>query len=242
MLIYVISLLSSEYVLDEPNETEVVGRRDSMFFSGTLNEVVIKHVRDNLFSYVLTIAIFCMGIIFGALAVKTLDPSEAREVLYYLERFFNNFDAGQIPSNDLIIQQSIVKNIQTCFAAGIFGISVIGVPVVLIILFIRGFVIGFTVGFLVEEMFLKGVLMAFLSVLPHNIFVIPAILLVSSSSISFAGAVVKTRAFRTESAGQYSLFKLVVLIIGVLLLIVIGGFIEAYVTPVFINIFSRHLL
>ena len=67
-------------------------------------------------------------------------------------------------------------NIKYMGVIWILGISIIGLPVMLILLFLKGMVIGFTVGFLVNQMGWSGFLLSFVSVLPQNIFIIPVFL------------------------------------------------------------------
>ena len=46
------------------------------------------------------------------------------------------------------------------------GLTVIGAPVVLGIVFLRGFVLGFTIGFIIDELYVRGLILSLSSVLP----------------------------------------------------------------------------
>ena len=68
----------------------------------------------------------------------------------------------------------------------ILGISIIGLPVIFIMVFLKGIVVGFTVGFLVNQMGINGFFLSFVSVLPQNILLIPAYLIMGTCAIAFS--------------------------------------------------------
>lgn len=67
----------------------------------------------------------------------------------------------------------------------------IGLPIILLLLFLKGMVIGFTIGFFVQQMGWKGFLLSFVSVLPQNLIIIPIFIVVAVISVSFALQLIK---------------------------------------------------
>ena len=59
----------------------------------------------------------------------------------------------------------------------ILGLSVIGLPGILILDFLKGVLIGFTVGYLVGQYSWKGLLFALVSIAPQNLFIIPVLMM-----------------------------------------------------------------
>ena len=57
--------------------------------------------------------------------------------------------------------------------------------VILILLFIKGMVVGFTVGFLVSQMGWQGFMLAFVSILPQNLIIIPVFIIMAALSVIF---------------------------------------------------------
>src|SRR5690625_7607326 len=68
----------------------------------------------------------------------------------------------------------------------LLGLSVIGLPLVWILLFVKGFVVGFSVGFIVNQLGLKGLLLAALSIAPQNLLIIPIYIIAGSLAMIFS--------------------------------------------------------
>src|SRR5699024_765910 len=68
----------------------------------------------------------------------------------------------------------------------ILGLSVIGLPVVWILLFFKGLVVGFSVGFIVSQLGIKGLLLAALSIAPQNLIIIPIYIVAGSLAMIFS--------------------------------------------------------
>ena len=69
--------------------------------------------------------------------------------------------------------QSLFHNSKFIGLMGSWDISIIGLPIILNLLFMKGMVVGFTVGFLVNQMGWNGFILSFVSVLPQNFIIIP---------------------------------------------------------------------
>lgn len=200
------------------------------------------YLRKHLLTYTIVIIMLLMGVIFGALAAKILPDSQKSQLAEDLIIFFRAFGDTPQVSAVLASRQGFFSNLKTVFIGWLLGLSVIGAPGIGILIFLRGFIIGFTVGFLVLQMAAKGVLLAVISVLPQNIFIIPALVLACESSLAFAGAVVEDR-LRSTRVPLFPRFLLsCITIIGATALLGIASIIEGFVTPVFIELVSRRFM
>ena len=145
-----------------------------------------RHFQENSSIYLFVTVLFLMGIIFGAIVVNSLTLDQKEDLYFYLNRFFGQVKSGEVASSVEMFQQSFFHNVKYLGLIWILGIAIIGLPVVLILLFLKGMVIGFTVGFLVNQMGLSGFALSFVSVMPQNIFLIPAFLILSAASVAFS--------------------------------------------------------
>ncbi len=205
---------------------------------GQLEEFLQEYLRENLGLYFFVILLFLIGVTFGALAIKALDGEQKAELFSQLELFIRDIDLTLTPTADLPLQQSLGGNFKTIGLIWILGLLVLGLPLILIILFTKGFALGFTVGFLVQELGYKGVIFSVASVLPPNIFLIPALIIVCVAAISFSLAIVRSRlALRKQGLYLqilgYSSTALVAVAMGLA-----ASLIEVYVCPIFINFTS----
>ncbi|HHX93895.1 MAG TPA: hypothetical protein GX690_02210, partial [Tenericutes bacterium] len=114
---------------------------------------------------------------------------------------------------------------------------IIGVPIIVLLIFFKGFVVGFSIGLVVFKYKLIGLFGAILYVLPHNLISVAAIILVSlyaiifSINLSLSAFRKKTISFR-NTMGRYSRIG----IFSVFLMIV-ATIIEVFLMPVLIKLF-----
>ena len=126
-----------------------------------VQNAVIKHITEHSSLYVFITVLFLMGVIFGAVLVNSLSFSQKEDLFYYLSQFFGQVSQGEIATTNEMFSQSVLHNFKYISVIWILGISIIGLPVILILLFLKGLVVGFTVGFLVNQMGWSGFLLSF---------------------------------------------------------------------------------
>lgn len=209
---------------------------------GQVIEFLYEYLRENFGLYFFIILLFMLGIIFGALAVKALNGEQKAELFSYLELFIQGIDITPVNESGVLLQQSLLGNIKTILFIWVLGLLVIGLPLVLVILFTKGFALGFTVGFLVYELGWKGIIFSIASVLPPNLFLVPALLLICVAAVSFSLVVIRSRFLpRRHSLYPqvlgYSLWALIAGVMGI-----IASLIEIYISPVFMNMATNIFL
>ncbi|WP_338451730.1 stage II sporulation protein M [Niallia oryzisoli] len=194
--------------------------------------VVVTHLREHSSIYLFVIVLFLMGVIFGAIVVNSLSFSQKEDLYYYLSQFFGQVSNGKIATSNDLFLQSFMHNSKYIGLIGLLGISIIGLPIILILLFIKGMVVGFTVGFLVNQMGWNGFLLSFVSVLPQNFLIIPVFIVTATAAVTISLKMIKRQFMKKISEpiipmlGKYVLFFLAA---GLLLAVAAG--IEAYLSP-----------
>lgn len=186
--------------------------------------------------------IFVVGVVFGALAIRTLDYSEKEELLGHLSTFFNGLAGKFSQIYDVNAEETIWLNIKTVAIIWLLGISIIGMPVVPVIVFLRGFVIGFTVGFLFNELSFKGLIFALVSILPQNLLIVPAVIFAGMLAMSFSVALLKSLVTKRpmDFGTHLAHYSILMVLIGIVL--VLASLIEAFITPVLMKFAARLLL
>ncbi|MFK4997718.1 stage II sporulation protein M [Bacillus sp. N9] len=116
----------------------------------------------------------------------------------------------------------------------ILGISIIGFPLILILVFIKGIIVGFSVGFLVSQMGWNGLLLSFVSLLPQNLLIIPVIMFIGVCSIGFSMKLIRKifmrQSFSIQLAPAFASY--VIVYVAAVALITVAASIEAYISPV----------
>lgn len=198
-----------------------------------LKTAIGLHFRENSSIYVFTIVLFLIGVMFGAIVVNSLSFEQKDDLFMYLSRFFGQVSEGEFADSSLMFKQSFLHYAKYVGIMWILGLSIIGLPVILIMLFLKGIVVGFTVGFLVNQMGWYGFLLSFVSVMPQNIILIPAFILIGATAIMFSLRMIRQQFLKriNEPVFPYFMRYTVLMVIMMGFISLASGF-EAFVSPV----------
>jgi stage II sporulation protein M len=216
-----------------------------MFMAGALGELIWRYFQRHLPLYLALILLFATGLGFGAVATQKLSPVQRADLANYLTDVYASItqNKGVHSPKGEVFYQSLVDNVvKTTGLLFVLGLTVIGAPLILGVVFVRGFVLGFTVGFLVQETMVRGLVLSTTSILPHNLLVVPAILVSAAAALSFS-----TTAFKTllglSKEGVYAQFaSTAFLSFCSCILLILGALVETYLTPIFIQLTSGFLI
>jgi stage II sporulation protein M len=200
-----------------------------------LEQDLAQHVRENVGVYFFVALLFLVGVVFGALAVKALPTEQKAELMDYLNLFLKDV-AGRpsIPGSELV-GQTVWANLKSIALIWLSGLTVIGLPLALILLFTKGFAGGFTVGFLVDEISWRGLVVAAAAVLPQSLLTVPAVLLVGAGAVCFALFVLRQRFLNRRAPAPVPFLSYAFFLVAAALAVAVAGVIEAYITPVFLR-------
>lgn len=103
------------------------------------------------------IILFLTGITFGAFIVNSMHFVQKQDLFFLFRKiFFGEFVTENSINRLEILKGSFLYHVKYLLLIFILGLSVIGLPIVWILLFLKGLVVGFTVGFLVNQLGIKG--------------------------------------------------------------------------------------
>lgn len=193
---------------------------------------IIEHLQGKWWVYAFIAICFFAGVVFGSLGVSVMSEQQTSFLRDFLDEGFAQFDSNL---NLLVTtQQAIIKNLLTAGKIFVFGLTVIGFPFILAIIFTRGFVLGFTVVFLIQEKALRGALIALLAVVPPNLISLPAYFLAAAAAINFSLYLINAK--NTAISGYILSYLFLIAALAVLLLG--AALIEGYLSPIFIRLLS----
>lgn len=194
--------------------------------------IVAMHVREHSSIYLFVIVLFLMGVIFGAVVVNSLSFNQKEDLYYYLSQFFGQVSTGKMVTSNDLFMQSLFHNSKFIGLMGLLGISIIGLPIILIFLFMKGMVVGFTVGFLVNQMGWNGFLLSFVSVLPQNFIIIPIFIVTATLSVSISLKMIRRQFMKKMTEPILPMLgKYVVCFIVAGMFLAVAAGIEAYLSP-----------
>jgi len=130
------------------------------------------------------------GVVFGVIGVTALGQTKFQE----LADFFNNLLIQQPQTIDVAFIKQLARDYFIMMAGiWVLGLTVIGTPLVYLIIFTRGFILGFTIAFIINLKKMLGVgLVIFTAVLP-SILAIPCLLLAAGLATIFSFLLLRGR-------------------------------------------------
>ena len=179
-----------------------------------------------------------VGISSGAITINMIDVEQKKELVKFLESFLKVISEEDV-DNLMLIRQSFKNNLQTFILLWFLGISIIGIPLVIGLVLLRGFIIGFTVGLVVKQLAFKGFIFSVFSVLPQNIIFIPWIIMSSALTLMFALRIIRNKLSKNTKTNYINeAMKYSIVMGGLFLMSLVGTVIESYITPIFMKLLS----
>lgn len=196
--------------------------------------MIIRHIYVSWWVYLLVGSCFLVGLFFGFLGMNSLDQSQTSSLKQLFEEGLVHF--AEDFNFSISARQALQKNLLNLGRLFLLGLTIIGSPFVLIIIFTRGFVLGFTINFLLQEKAWRGGVLALLSVLPPNLLSFPAYFLGAVMAINFSLYLIRGQSHRNIKMSQ-CFFEYIFAMFGLCVLLLGSALIEGYFSPIFMGMF-----
>ncbi|WP_088187257.1 stage II sporulation protein M [Desulfosporosinus sp. FKA] len=161
-----------------------------------------QHICKYWVIYLTLSSVYLAGVVFGALGVKALGTSASSQLGDFLNTLLKNQPVdlnpvflGQLARDVFIIMAGI----------WILGLTIIGAPLIYLIVFTRGFILGFTVSFIISFKGMLGLGLILVTVLVPALMGIPLLLLGAGLATIFSFLLLRGKA-RGESLRREFLY------------------------------------
>ncbi|HOQ09104.1 MAG TPA: stage II sporulation protein M [Syntrophomonadaceae bacterium] len=191
-----------------------------------------QHIRNNRWQYIVIGLVFLVGLVMGGQKVEGLEGGVRDYLRELIDTYLQEGQKAPIYGPGILLA-ALATQAKTVVAIWFLGLTVIGVPLILAVVFLRGYALGFTVGFLVQQKGGAGVIMSILSILPQNLVYIPLLIIWAVIAVNFSSYLIGRHpgAALGKTLINYSLLLAVFLV-----LFTAGAFIEAYLSPWFLSL------
>lgn len=153
-----------------------------------------NYIKINYKEYILISLIFLIGIFVGVMIINNSKESQVSEISTYINNFITKYKEIDNINKVSLIAESIKKNLLLAIILWLAGTTVICMPIVLIVVMLRGIVLGFTISSITITLgTLKGILFCVSSIALQNILYIPAILTIGVSSTKLYKSIIKDK-------------------------------------------------
>lgn len=208
----------------------------------TLKSQITNHLKGHATIYLFMVVLFLTGVIFGAIIVNSMNFIQKQDLFFYLERYFGQITTEDPIENKVILMSSFLYHIKYLLLLFLLGLTVIGLPLVWILLFVKGLVVGFSVGFIVNQLGLKGLFFAALSIAPQNFLIIPVYIIAGSLSMIFSLTLFTFLFNQKVYRPIFQLFSRYTIIFTVLIIIsFLAALLEAFVAHEAMQSFIRSI-
>ncbi len=195
-----------------------------------------NHLHEYSSYYIFHTVLLFMGVVFGAILVNSLNVTQKEDLFYFINEFFSQVKQDQMVEAKEIFFHSLSYNVKYTGLMWIMGLTMIGLPLILILLFLKGMIVGFTIGFFVQQMGWKGFFLSVASIVPQNIIILPVFIVVAVVSVSFSLQLTKKLFVKTFYQPFAPMLIRYCLFFGAsVLFLCIAAFIEGYFTPYFMK-------
>lgn len=200
-----------------------------------LNEAIKKERWVFIFCFIL----FITGLVFGSLFINFISKADKNELIDQLTLYINN--SKQLSESVFGIKAflaDLLNNDIQLILIFILGVSIIGILFVILILFFKGFMLGTSLAIMIYKYSVKGIILAFLYIFPSYVINILIYILLCFFAVTSSKKVIK--ALMKKGSLDFKLFLgryLLSLIVSIFLMI-ISSFLNTYLTPVLIKLFT----
>ena len=179
--------------------------------------------------FIKLIILVIISIILGILYMAILSKSNKELINTTLTNFFTEINKGKIDYTSSFIN-SISNYTLSGLLIWILGISIIGIPLVLIFIFYKSFIVGFSLTSLIYFYKVKGLIASFIYLIPL-IIGLGVFIILSFFSIRYSHRLTRVIFYKQDySLTRYTKRYLKILLIGEISLIVIS-LIETFLVP-----------
>lgn len=189
---------------------------------------IIKKLKDKK-QFIIIFVICVVAFIIGVLLPSILNEENRKIIQTSLNSFFDTIKNNQLKTNELLFK-ILTSNIIIDLILWLLGISIIGIPIVIILLGYKSLSLGFTISSIISTYKLNGVIKALIYIVPNiiNLFIF---FVISYYSISFSLMLFNYLFRKKEYNKKVIVNRYLKLLVISIIILIFSSVIETYVVP-----------
>ena len=189
---------------------------------------IIKKLKDKK-QFIIIFVICIVAFIIGVLLPSILNEENRKIIQTSLNSFFDTIKNNQLKTNELLFK-TLTSNIIIDLILWLLGISIIGIPIVIILLGYKSLSLGFTISSIISTYKLNGVIKALIYIVPNiiNLFIF---FVISYYSISFSLMIFNYLFRKKEYNKRIIVNRYLKLLVISIIILIFSSVIETYVVP-----------
>lgn len=189
---------------------------------------IINKLKDKK-QFILIFLICVVAFIIGVLLPSILNEENRKIIETSLNSFFDTIKNNQLKTSELLFK-TLTSNIIIDLILWLLGISIIGIPIVIILLGYKSLSLGFTISSIISTYKLNGVIKALIYIVPNiiNLFIF---FVISYYSISFSLMLFNYLFRKKEYNKRVIVNRYLKLLVISIIILIFSSVIETYVVP-----------
>ena len=201
------------------------------YVGGTMKNIFISYVLDNIREITIITLIMFIGLILGVIYINNMDNENRSIVNNHINEIFDyvkdSQDENKMIDNFEILKSNLKRNLIYVLLLGLFSSCLIGIPIMYFLILGKTFSLGYTMSAIIASIGTKsGIIFICSSMVLHNIIFLIAIYLVSISGKNLYKEVLGEE----RENIKYKILKHVIFIIISLLFAIGAALIETYIS------------
>lgn len=169
-----------------------------------------------------------IGILTGALFMTVLDATDKTLVTETLDGFLGSVE----PINYVkYLTENLIVNILSLLTIWILGLSVIGIPVVIIFIFMKSFIVSFSLSSFIANYHIKGTFLGLAYNFPHHFINLVVFLYLGVYAIRVSSLLLNSILKRKSIDFKAIMNRYLLVLLVATLIIVVMTIFETFLTP-----------
>ena len=213
-----------------------------MILLGEIMNLGIKRTKNNIMKqkklYLFLIGLVIVSIIAGILFWFVINNEDKLLVTKNLNNFFECIKKGNAINYWSSLFNSLVTGLIYIVLIWLLGISIVGLPIILIIITIKSFIVGFSISSIIASYGIKGILGAFVYTFPHQIIFLLLLILLGFYASSFCFKLFKYLFLKQSINFKDAMRKYFKILLISLIVVLLTSLYETFIATYFIKLFT----
>lgn len=186
-------------------------------------------VRKYVHLWIFLIGITACGFIFGGVEAGQLSTNDKLALGNALQHLLVAVKQHHLADGHVLLSATLASDIELLGLLWLFGVSVIGVPFVVIAMFVRSFTVGFAVAYTTLQFGWKGFLLSSAGIFLHQSISLATLLIASTIAMRFSLRIVQNRLPTAKITMSFLKYTAMFLLCGGGLMV--AAFVQAFFVP-----------
>lgn len=118
-----------------------------------IKSIILQHININIKDYLTLSIIFIMGVMAGVVLINNSNEKSKGEISGYINGFISSIKEEKYEvDKGKLAKISITENLKTVAIIWLAGTTIVGIPLIYIIIAYKGFCIGYTISAIISSL------------------------------------------------------------------------------------------